>query len=303
VDPIPVEIFRDYAEWFRQGQKIEVQPSLVNRLRRNDGHFEAERENGESIRADRVIATPGLAPFPYIPSEIAAGLPSDRIAHTADLVDFRTVAGQRYLIVGGRQSAFEWAALMIENGAESVDLVFRHDTPRFVTSDWSFTAAMIESSLSVRGWFRRLTPEEKAAAQSQFWSAGRLQLEPWLYPRINKKNVKLWPRSKITEWRVGPGDTIEARLDCGDSLLVDRVLFATGYRVDLSKVAYFAKDGPDAIKVEDGFPVLDEDFQTNLPGLYIAGQATTRDFGPCFGFVRGCVPTARMIVSALRRGL
>jgi cation diffusion facilitator CzcD-associated flavoprotein CzcO len=301
VEPIPVEIFRDYAEWFRQAQKIEVEPSLIRRLRRVDGRFEAERENGETIRADRVVATPGLAPFPYIPSEVAAGLPSDRITHTAELVDFRSVAGKRYLIVGGRQSAFEWAALMVENGAESVDLVFRHDTPRFVTSDWSFTGAMIENTLRVRGWFRRLTADEKAAAQNQFRSAGRLQLEPWLYPRINKKNVRLWPRSSVSGWRIGPGEVIEACLDRGDSLVVDRVLFATGYRVDFSKVAYLEQDGNDRIKLEDGFPVLDEDFQTTLPGLHIAGQGTTRDFGPCFGFVRGCIPSARIIVSCLER--
>jgi hypothetical protein len=191
---------------------------------------------------------------------------------------------------------------MVESGAGSVDLVFRHDTPQFATSDWSFTAAMIENTLRVRGWFRRLTPDQKAAAQKQFWSAGRLQLEPWLFPRINKKNVKLWPRTTVAGWRMGhhlgQGDTIEARLDRGDSVTVDRVLFATGYHVDVSKVAYLDQQG---IKVEDGFPVLDEDFQTNLPGLYIAGQASTRDFGPCFGFVRGCVPTAQMIVSALKR--
>ena len=35
------------------------------------GRFEAERENGEKMRADRVVATPGLAPFPYIPSGVA----------------------------------------------------------------------------------------------------------------------------------------------------------------------------------------------------------------------------------------
>jgi cation diffusion facilitator CzcD-associated flavoprotein CzcO len=301
VEPIPVEIFREYTEWFRKGEKIEVEPSLIRRLRRVDGRFEAERENGERIRADRVVATPGLAPFPHIPSEAAAGLPSGRITHTADLVDFSTVAGKRCLIVGGRQSAFEWAALMVENGAESVDLVFRHDTPQFVTSDWSFTAGIIENTLRVRGWFRRLTAEERAAVQNQFWSAGRLQLEPWLYPRINKKNVKLWPRSRVAEWRVGTGDAIEARLDRGDSLVVDRVVFATGYRVDFSKVAYLKEEGDEGIRIEDGFPVLDEDFQTTLPGLYIAGQGTTRDFGPCFGFVRGCVPTARIIVSALER--
>ncbi len=145
VQPLPVEIFREYADWFRESKKITVQPLRIKRLRRVDGHFEAECDRGEVIRANRVVATPGLAPFVNMPAEISASLSADRVAHTATLVDFRSLAGKRCLIVGGRQSAFEWAALIAEAAAESVDLVFRHDTPRFVTSDWSFTDSMIAS--------------------------------------------------------------------------------------------------------------------------------------------------------------
>jgi FAD-dependent urate hydroxylase len=55
----------------------------------------------------------------------SAALPRDRMANIATLVDFRHLAGKRCLILGGHQSAFEWAALMIETGVESIDLVFR----------------------------------------------------------------------------------------------------------------------------------------------------------------------------------
>ena len=42
---------------------------------------------------------------------------------------------------------------------------------------------------------------------------------------------------------------------------------ATGYRADMRRVSYL----PDELELADGFPVLDEDFQTNLPGLSIPG--------------------------------
>lgn len=301
-EPMPVETFRDYAEWFRQGKGIDVQALHVHRVCRVDGQFEAHCDNGETIRARRVVAAPGLAPFTNVPSELSTRLPCDRMAHTATLVDFRRLAGKRCLILGGRQSAFEWAALMIEDGVESVDLVFRHDTPRFVTSDWSFTDAMIDDTLRVRGWFRRLDPSEQAAIDKRFWSVGRLQLEPWLWPRLNKKNVRLWPNSRIAEWRATLRGTIEARLDRGDSLLVDHILCATGYRVDLSRVSYLAEDvASGGLRVSDGFPVLDEDFQTTLPGLYIVGQASIPHFGPFFGFIRGCIASARIVVASLQR--
>lgn len=303
VDPIPVDTFCDYAEWFRKSKQIDVQPLRIDRVCRVDGEFEAHCDNGETIRAHSIVATPGLAAFTNVPAEIPVHLPRDRVAHTATLVDFRRLASKRCLILGGRQSAFEWAALMIEQGVESVDLVYRHETPRFVASDWSFTDAMIDNTLRVRGWFRRLDPSEQEAIIKQFWSTGRLQLEPWLWPRVNKKNIRLWPNSRVSEWRETSSSTIEARLDRGDSLVVDEVVCATGYRVDLSRVTYLQRDlASGGVTVNNGFPVLDEDFQTTLPGLYMVGQPSMLYFGPFFGFVRGCIASAQIVVRALQRG-
>jgi cation diffusion facilitator CzcD-associated flavoprotein CzcO len=300
-EPIPVEMFRDYAEWFRQSKNISVQSLRVNRLCRVNGQFEACCDNGETIRARRVVAAPGLAPFANLPDELSAAVPGDRMAHTATLVDFRGFAGKRCLILGGRQSAFEWAALMIEQGVESIDLVYRHDTPRFAIADWSFTDAMIDSTLRVRGWFRRLDPSEQQAIHRRFWSVGRLQLEPWLWPRVNRRNVRLWPNTQVTGLRATPHGSIETRLDRGDSIFVDHLLFATGYRVDLSRVTYLAEDVQSGrLRVDDGFPALDEDFQSTLPGLYIVGQPSIQFFGPFFGFVRGCIASARIVVASLK---
>ncbi len=77
-------------------------------------------------------------------------------------------------------------------------------------------------------------------------------------------------------------------------------LLATGYRADMRRVPYLAAGGlADELELADGFPVLDADFQTNLSGLHIPGFPSTRDFGPCFGFVAGATTTAAMIGAAL----
>jgi thioredoxin reductase len=300
--PLPVETFRDYAEWFRHSKQIDALALRIDRVCRVEGHFEAHSGNAETIRADRVVAAPGLASFTNVPAEVSAGLSPDRVAHTATLVDFASLAGKRCLILGGRQSAFEWAALMIEESVESIDIVYRHDTPRFVTSDWSFTNAMIENTLRVRGWFRRLDRSDQQAIVKKFWSMGRLQLEPWLWPRVNKKNVRFWPNSRVVEWRAMPGGAVEARLDRGDRLVVDEVVCATGYQVDLSRVNYLAGEIESGqLRVNEGFPVLDEDFQTTLPGLYIVGQPAVPYFGPFFAFIRGCIASAQIVVAGMQR--
>jgi cation diffusion facilitator CzcD-associated flavoprotein CzcO len=41
VDPIPVALFLDYVDWFRERADIDVLPDLVRDLSKPDGHFEA----------------------------------------------------------------------------------------------------------------------------------------------------------------------------------------------------------------------------------------------------------------------
>jgi len=55
----------------------------------------------------------------------------------------------------------------------------------------------------------------------------------------------------------------------------------------------------DQVQIADGFPILDEHFQTSVPGLFITGFAATRDFGPFFGFVRGSTAAAEIIARRL----
>jgi hypothetical protein len=55
----------------------------------------------------------------------------------------------------------------------------------------------------------------------------------------------------------------------------------------------------DGIRMDDGFPVLDEAFQSSVAGLYITGFSATNDFGPFFGFVKGAPAAATLIVRDL----
>ena len=75
------------------------------------------------------------------------GVPEHRRAHTCDLVDFDDLAGARVVVVGGRQSAYEWAALLCDHGAASVDVVHRHPTPAFERVSWAFVDPYVEQTL------------------------------------------------------------------------------------------------------------------------------------------------------------
>ena len=297
VDPIPVGVFLDYAAWFKRAKGIEVREEFVDTLVKADGRFEATLRSGERIRADAVVAAPGIRHYASVPGW-ASSLPPGLAAHTCDLVRFDDMAGARVLIIGGRQSAYEWAALIREHGAARIDIVHRHDIPRFERVSWKFVDAHVEQTLAVRGYWRNLPTSGQDAIARRFWEVGRLTLEYWLTPRLAWDGIRRWPGTEVVEVTPAGDDELRVLLSNGTGLAVDRVVFGSGYRAELTKVPYLA-GVLKHVKVSNGFPVLDEAFQTSLDGLYVTGFSATQDFGPFFGFVKGSPAAATLIVRDL----
>jgi FAD-dependent urate hydroxylase len=300
VDPIPIRVFLDYAQWFQQAKGIEVREELVADLEQLDGSFTATLAGGERIAAEAVVCAPGIRQYTNLP-QWASSVPPGRAAHTCDLVSFEELAGMRVLIVGGRQSAYEWAALLREHGAERIDIVHRHDVPRFERVSWKFIDAHVDRTIDVPGYWRNLPKVEQEAIAHRFWEVGRLTLEYWLTPRLDWAGIHRWPGTEVAEvLPVAPESEVQVSLSNSERLIVDQVIFASGYRADLARVPYMA-GVLESIELADGFPALDEAFGSSIAGLYITGFSATRDFGPFFGFVKGAPAAAALIVRDLMR--
>ena len=298
IDPVPIRVFLDYATWFQDNKGVIAREFLVTRLTHSGTNFEALLENGERIAAEAVVAAPGLRHFQQVPpwaDSISPGLG----AHTGDLVHFEDLRGARVLIVGGRQSAYEWAALIGEQGAERIDIVHRHDVPLFERVSWKFVDDYVDSMLAVPGWWRTLSHSERERIGREFWEAGRLTLEWWLVPRLATDQFHRWPGTSVIDIREGSGAVV-ADLSNGERLSVDRIVFATGYTANLPNVPYLG-GLVENVDLNDRFPALDEAFQTSIAGLYITGFAATRDFGPFLGFTKACPAAATLIVESLLR--
>jgi FAD-dependent urate hydroxylase len=299
IDPVPISVFLDYAAWFQREKGVAVRPDLVTSVVRMSTGFEVELEQGPPVTVESVVAAPGIRHFQQFPAW-AGSVPEGIAGHTCDTVRFDDFHGTRVLIVGGRQSAYEWAALAGEHGAERVDIVHRHDIPRFDRVSWRFADAYIDCTLAKPGWWRKLDPSERESISQEFWAAGRLTLEWWLTPRLVDDRYHRWPRNSVAGVEAGADGVVRVSLSSGDHLIVDRIIFATGYKADLTRVPYLA-GVLEEIRTEDGFPVLDDAFQTSVGGLYIPGFSATRDFGPFFGFTKGCPAAAALIVDDLCR--
>ncbi len=293
-DPIPIGVFLDYTEWFRERKALDVDERLVSGVFTTGDRFSASFHDGSTIEAEKVLAVPGIGHFLNLP-EWYADVPEDRRSHTAELVAFNALAGARVAIIGGRQSAYEWAALLCDHGAERVDVVHRHPTPAFEKVSWAFVDEYVDQTLVHRGWWRGLSAQEQQAIAAKFWQVGRLTLEPWLVARMPADVVTSHPGCEVVS--VVPSDPgVTLILSDGATLAVDHVVFASGYKADLARVPYLS-GVIDDVSVSDGFPDLTAGLETSLPGLYVSGFASTRDFGPFYGFTKGCPSAARIAVT------
>jgi FAD-dependent urate hydroxylase len=300
VDPVPIAVFLDYARWFRREKHVTVREQVVTGLSSNDdGSLLVTLDNGETLSAESVVAAPGVRYFQHRP-EWSTALPAALCSHTCELVTFDDFEGARVLIVGGRQSAYEWAALAGEHGAQRVDIVHRHDVPRFDRVSWAFVDGYLEQTLARPNWWRSLAASERDAVTRRFWEVGRLTLEWWLTPRLQGDRFCRHPGTSVVEARTAGSGAALVRLSDGTELGIDKILLATGYKGDLARVPYLA-GVLDLIEVDGGFPVLDEAFQTSLPGLYLPGFTGTAGFGPFFGFTAGCPAAATLVTRGLMR--
>lgn len=300
VEPLSLEFYLDYTRWFQTQKGLVIEPLLVERLDGSSDGFRAQMGNGETVHARNVVLALGFGNFAHIPANLAALLPSGRYAHSKDLVDFAPLKGKRVLIIGGRQSAFESAALLREAGAAHVHICYRHPTPRFEPADWGRANRIVAGLADNPTWFRDLNDEGKAEINHWFWTEGRLKLEPWLWPRLDHPEISLWPETNLAGCVEQADGSLAVRLDSGVEFTADQVLFATGYQVEMDRIPLLAAGNLLAeLATTNGHPRLDETMQTNIPGLFVTSIPAVQDFGLFFGFTI----SARLSAQLMGRGI
>lgn len=301
VEPLPLDTYLEYARWFEQSKGIRARRAKVTRLDRHEDGFVAMLDDGSAVKAERVLLALGYASFAHVPGELAERVPAERSAHSCDFVAPDRFAGWRVLIVGGRQSALESAALLAEAGAAEVHVCHRHATPAFTRSEWSWVEPTLDRIADDPSWYRRLPETERAALNARFFSEGRLKLEPWLEPRVQRSEIRMRPHTRIEASELRD-DGLAVRFDAGDTVVVDHVLYATGYRVDLERVPFLrAGNLLPRIDRRDGSPLLDDSLQSSVPGLFVTSLPATREFGSFFGFTVAVRGSARMVSRAIAR--
>jgi hypothetical protein len=296
-EPLPIERFIDYAEWYQAHEVPAVSSARVTSIERANGGFRLRTMDGEELSAKRVIVAAGMAPFAWRPPEFDQ-LPAQLASHPFDHSDLSSFAGKRALVVGAGQSALESAALLSEAGAQ-VEIVARAPS---IT--WIAPPAPDPSPL--RRLYDRLTlaPTDVGsrgtswiAATPDIWrrlpSGMRDEIayeviQPmggyWLPSRLG--GVAIHTSRRVVAAHADDGG-LAVELDDGSRREVDHMLFATGYRVDLSKYDFLASELLSEVRRIDGYPKLTAGFESSIPGLHFIGAPAAASFGPVMRFVTG----------------
>lgn len=294
--PLSLNFYLDYVNWFTKQKGIKPINNFVSDINYNDNNFIANLKNGEKIEAKSVLLALGFKHFKNIPKELSSIIPENRLSHTCDLVDLDQFKNKKCLIIGGRQSAFETAALLNEAGAKNVYISHRHDTPDFTESDWSWVLPMLDKIVDDPNWFRNLSEKQRDDLNKRFWTEGRLKLEPWLSVRLKSDSIKFFSNTNVVTCSELSNIDLEIEISNGEKVIVDHVILATGYKVNMENIPLLNSGNIlEKLKLESGFPVLDNYMQTNIPGLFVTSMAATQDFGSFFGFTVSVNASAKMI--------
>jgi len=306
--PLPIKTFVDYGLWFQRRAVPQVDETYVSSIERHDNRFLLTLEDGREVESLAVVMAIGLRYYANRPEQYGR-LPAGPVSHSSDHRDFSRFKGQDVIVIGGGQSAIEFAALLHEAGA-GVQVVSRRRIV-WLPPDRMHVRTPLESILAPKasiapGWgnwvldhlpylFYRF-PQSRRDSHNAAYHSGATD---WLRNRVIGK-VTLREGQTVTKLNVVDGRVV-ATVSDGARLTADHILLATGYTVDIDKLTMIHPSLRAEIATDRAIPVLSHWFESSVPGLYFIGLTSLRAFGPLYRFVAGCGAAARRVAKSVAR--
>ena len=306
--PLSLELFLQYADWFRREAVGEIHETKVTRLDRRGGGFELTFTDGSRLSSKRVVLATGHMAFRRLPPQLSV-LAEPLVLHSTRLGDVKTYAGRDVTIVGAGQSALESAALLHEAGAR-VRLIAR--TSRLAWNARSLPRPLWERVLSpdagvASGWKSVAISECPAVFRWCFAAPKRHRFVAgsygpsgawWLRDRFDG-NIDTWLDTKIESAALADGGVQlrVRRAATPEEVRTDHVIACTGFEVDIDRLDYLEPALRAAmVREAGGIPALNSVYESSVPGLFIVGVASSPVFGPIMRFMYGAKHVAPVLV-------
>jgi cation diffusion facilitator CzcD-associated flavoprotein CzcO len=299
-EPIPLQSFLEYAEWFRSRGVRDHDEADVAHVERANGVFRVTTTSGNESDAKAVIVAVGITPFPFAPRELAPYL-GDGASFVVEHQRYESFRGRKVAVVGAGQSGLEGAGLAARAGAD-VELIVRSHVRWFADREPSRRRSPLRERLyrlayPVVGYGP--PPLNRLVLHPDLFAALPQHMRQRLTQRVLRAGGSPWVRGlvenrvAVTEGRrvarVERSADRELRLvlDDGSVRDVEEILLATGYRFDPERLTFLAPSLRREIAVDDGFPALDRCFCSSIGGLFFVGYPAQGRIGPIARFVLG----------------
>jgi thioredoxin reductase len=312
--PVPLEVFAAYGLEFQRRFVPELEPKVVTSIRRSAEGFSIRLEDGENISARRVVMAIGLTHYKYMPPNLAS-LPEEFVTHSSKHNTVDNFKGRDVAVVGGGASALDLAALLHQAGAH-VQVVARkpairfHDPPE--KRDHSFIERLRNPMTGIGpGWRLFLCTNAplvfRQMPQKFRFDKVKKLLGPascWFVKDQVVGKVPLNVGVNVTDVKINAGRvSLQLTDNTGNqkTLTVDHIIAATGYKVDLRRLAFMDSDLQSGVQAVEYTPVLSSNFESSVPGLYFVGVSAANTFGPLLRFAFGAGFTAQRISKHLAK--
>ena len=309
--PVPVEVFAAYGEEFARRFVPQLDTRRVTRVSKGRGGFRIETEDGGAMTAGSVVLATGIAPYAQVPDALSS-LPASVLTHSSHHADYAAFAGRQVAVIGAGASALDAAAALRRSGA-SVTLISRRAEVRF--HGGGRARRKVDALLSPLtplgpGWKKWLCCRLPLVFHALPERVRLHIVQRYLGPapanavrEVIEGHVPYMLRSWVAGAAVIPEGRVALTIERADdglgTLLVDHVLAATGYKVDVRRLGLLDPALASAVAAVDRSPSLSRHFESSVPGLFFVGTPSAYSFGPMFRFACGAGYTARRLTAHL----
>ncbi len=260
LNKVPTDAWMRYLVWLRDVLALEVgnNTEVLSFAAHDRDLLEVRVRRGnieETIYCRRLVFATGIdgSGCWYVPDMIRDALPPALYAHTSQDIDFARLAGKRVVVLGGGASAFDNAAVALEQGAANVDLFYRRKhLPRVNPYRWIENAGFLAHFADMPdAWkwrfFRRMQDNNQPPPQDSFDRCVRQHNfvlhpgEPWTAV------AQVGDRVRVT--------TPKATYDADFAIIGTGLIYDLRYRPEIAryadKIATWADRLPEAARDPD----------------------------------------------------
>jgi thioredoxin reductase len=305
--PVRLETFVNYGLEFQRRFVPNLEEKLVTSVQRNGHLFDLMLEDGEVVKARNVVCAAGIAHFSRVPEELAA-LGEPYVSHSSEHSRLEVFRGKRVAVVGAGASAADLAALLRASGAD-VEMIVRGPRIRFhnpPAKHKPLKDRLLRPETGIGPGLRLAFYVNAPHIFQRFPESFRLRkirdtLGPapgWFIKEEVVGKVPIHVNAQLLSAAVENGEVVLRWTGAEgqkQSARFDHVIAATGFDVDIERLAFLSQEIRSALVRTGKSPLLSAKFESSVPGLYFAGVASANTFGPLMRFAYGARFTARRI--------